>query len=147
MATFVIPYADFSGENSSARFNVDDAIADLTLTALFAATNNVTIGAAGQSTLNTQVNKDTGPGGLPADNGAQRELKWLVRYHDAVTLRKYSLEIPCPDTALLAGNTDFMDVTGGAGATFKTDFEAAVEAKITGNAVVLDNAQLVGRKS
>ena len=38
---------------------------------------------------------------LPASKDAQREKKWLVRYHDATNQKKYSAEIPCADLSLL----------------------------------------------
>lgn len=145
MAKLNIPVTDYSNEASAASLPVDDAIADLTITALFTAVDGVIIGNIGQSTLNLSTPKDAGPGGAAANKFAQRELKWLCRYHDATTNKKYTLEIPCADAALLTGNTDFMDLGAGAGAQLKTDFDAAVVAPLTGNATVLDSVQLVGR--
>lgn len=145
MARFNIPVIDYSGERSNAALPVDDAISDVNLTALFSAVDGVVIGNIDQATLNIQTPKDAGPGGNAANKFAQRELKWLCRYHDDTTLEKYTLEIPCADAALLTGNTDFMDLEAGAGLTFKTDFDTHCIAPRTGNEVVLDSVQLVGR--
>jgi len=145
MANFVIPFTDYGGEASSANLPVADAVLDADLTGLFNAVDGVSLCNAGQSVLNIHTNKDTGPGGNSADGFATRKLKWLCRYHDAVTLEKHELEIPCPDMDLLTGNTDFADLSAGAGATFKTEFETSVIAPRTGNAVVLDSVELRGR--
>lgn len=145
MGKLNIPITDYSGETSTAGFPVDDAITDLNITDLFNAVAGVTIGNAGQSTHVVAADKDAGPGGNAASKYAQREMKWLCRYHDATTLKKRTLEIPAAEAQLLTGNTDFMDTAAGAGATFKTAFEAHVKDPDTGNAVVLDSAELVGR--
>ena len=145
MGKLNIPVTDYSNEVSAAALPVDDAIADLNITALFTAVDGVVIGNLGQSTLNISTPKDAGPGGAAANKFAQREMKWLCRYHDAVSLKKYTLEIPCADAALLTGNTDFMDLAAGAGLTLKADWDANVIAPLTGNATVLDSIQLVGR--
>ncbi len=146
MAKLNIPINDHGGETSSAGMPVDDAITDLDVTGLFQAVDGVVIGNIDQSTLNISTKKDAGPGGKASNAFAQRELKWLCRYHDAVTLDKYQLEVPCPDLQLLGANTDFMDLSAGAGQTFKTAFDLSVIAPRTGNAVVLDEAEAVGRK-
>lgn len=145
MATLNIPFRDYSKENSSVTLPVSDAITDLQITSLFDATVAMSIGAAGQSTLNVSTPKDAGPGGNPANKFAQREMKWLCRYHDSVTLKPYTLEIPAADAGLLTGNTDFADLSAGAGLTFKTEFQVSVRASLTGNTVILDSAELVGR--
>lgn len=146
MAIFNIPVTDYSNENSSVSLPVADAVLDADLTALFNAVDGICLGNLGQSTLNIATPKDAGPGGNSPDKFAHRHQKWLVRYHDAVTLEKHTLEIPCPENSLLTANTDFADLDAGAGATFKADFEANVISPRTGNAVILDSVQLVGRK-
>lgn len=145
MATLVIPVTDYSKESSTITFPVADAITDLQITSLFNAADGMSLGSFGQSKLNTSVSKDAGPGGFPANKFAQREMKWLCRYHDGTTLKEYSLEIPAGDAALLTNNTDFADLAAGAGLTFKTEFEVSIRASLTGNTVILDSAELVGR--
>jgi hypothetical protein len=76
---------------------------------------------------------------------AQREAKWLVRYHDTTTGKKGIVEIPTADFSLLSANSDYMNVApASAGAAFVTAFEAFVLSE-AGNAVAFDFAKLVGR--
>lgn len=147
MTSYVhIPYTDHSKELSTAKFPVADAISDVNITALFGAVEAITIGNSQQVELRLAVDKDVGVGGFPAEKSAQREMKWLCRYHDATTLKKYTLEIPTPDFADTGANSDFMDLLAGDGAAFVVQFELFVIATLTGNATILDSAELVGRK-
>lgn len=145
MANFNIPVRDYGNESSTISLPVADAVTDLALTDLFNAVDGVSIGNFGQATLNTAVDKDAGPGGASADEFATRKLKYLCRAHDATNLKKFTRELPCPDMSLLTGNTDFADLSAGAGAAFKADWDANVLSP-DGNASVLDSVQLVGRK-
>lgn len=91
----------------------------------------------------------TGPQ-TPADSVlAQRENKWLLRYHDAVTYQKFQVSVGTADlTALPATNTEFLDLTAGDGLALKTAFEAVVVSPAdAANSVVLDSVQFVGRNS
>lgn len=84
----------------------------------------------------------------PASQGAQREKKWLVRYHDTVTNKKYQLEIPTADEigVALLPNSDFADLTVTPMSTFVTAFNAfARNPDNDANAVVIDSVQFVGR--
>lgn len=146
MAKLSIPIIDHANKVSTAKIPVDDAITDLNITAVFDAVDGMTIGNLGQSTLDTEVPKDAGPGGTPANPEAQREYKWLCFYHDAVTLAEYQLEVPCSDLDLLAAGTEVLNLAdAGAGQAFKTQFDALVVAPLTGNAVVLDKVESIGR--
>jgi hypothetical protein len=91
-------------------------------------------------------NADSPAATPPADQTAQRELRWLVQYHDNSTLKKYKAEIPCPDMAVLddndrahaeIGDGDVVDA-------FVTAFEAGVISD-AGNAITVDEITLVGR--
>jgi hypothetical protein len=147
MGKLNMPITDHGGDVSTAGFPIADGETALNITALFDAVDGVTIGNLGQSVHVIASDADAGPGGNAASKYAQREMKWLCRYHDAVTLKKRTLEIPCAEAQLLATNTDFMDLAdAGAGAAFKTAFDTHVKDPDTGNAVVLDSAELVGRK-
>lgn len=84
---------------------------------------------------------------LPADANAQRETKWLVRYFDTVTNKKYTFEIP---TALLTGqlvaNTGIADLTTTEMAAFVTAFEAIARCPDSDvNAVEISQIIHVGR--
>ena len=144
MGQVKIPIKDYSNETSTVSVYTDDAVLDADITSLFNAVDGVSIGTLVKSTLVIRADKDTGSTALPADSAAQRELKWSVAYTDNVTGKSYRHEIPCADTSLLAGNTDQMDVTAGAGLTYKTQFESTARSELD-NAVTLNAVTLVGR--
>lgn len=83
-----------------------------------------------------------GPASTPQ---SQREKKWLLRYHDATTGKKYVVSVPCAKLSLLATNSEFMDTTLTEWTNLKTNFEAVVYSPDDSNLVVLDSAQFVGR--
>lgn len=80
---------------------------------------------------------------------AQRENKWLCRYHGATTFKKFRVSIPTADLTLLpATNTEFLDLTAGAPLAFKTAFEDIITSPDDGaEAVILDSVQFVGRNT
>lgn len=79
---------------------------------------------------------------------AQRENKWLVRFHDATTFQKSSVSIGTADLAELAGNSEFLVITAGNGLAFKTAFEAVVVSPFdSSHSVVVDSVQFVGRNT
>lgn len=81
----------------------------------------------------------------PEEQGAQRELKWLVLMHDAVNNKKLRIQIPCADTSLLDDeNRQQMDMDAVEWTALKAAIEAYAESPY-GNAVVVDKAILVGR--
>lgn len=84
---------------------------------------------------------------LPSDQAAQRELKWLVAYHDTTSLKRYSVEIGCADTDQLDPNDRAHAEIGDAGLVdaFITAFEAVAKSP-TGGACVVDEITLVGRR-
>lgn len=77
---------------------------------------------------------------------AQVESKWLVRYRDTVDATQDIMrrEIACPDLTLLQPNTDYLNLTAGAGLAFRTAFEALVVSP-GGNPVEVVDVQFVGR--
>jgi len=78
---------------------------------------------------------------------AQRENKWLVRYHDTGGT-KFTLEIPTADLSLLDTGTEFLDLAGTEAAAFKTAFEAVVKSPDDPTlTVTLDSIQFVGRRN
>jgi hypothetical protein len=95
-----------------------------------------------RETMAASVIQGTGPS---ADPYAQRENKWLCRYHDSVNDDKYTFEIPCADLTLLGTNSEMIDETNAAWTDLKAAFEAVVKSPNNDNAVVLDSAQFVGR--
>lgn len=86
---------------------------------------------------------------IPAtDPLAQRENKWLCRYHDATTFQKYQVSIGTADLSKHMDNSEFVDLTTGAGAAVKTAFEALIVSPADAtHSVILDSMQFVGRNS
>lgn len=83
----------------------------------------------------------------PNDAEAQRELKYLVSYHDTTSLARFSLEIPCADTDVLDPDDRKHANIGDAG-----DVDAWVAAfqdlclTPDGGVPVVDEITLVGRR-
>lgn len=79
---------------------------------------------------------------------AQRENKWLMRYHDATTFQKFQVSIGTADLTLVSGNTEFLDLTADEGLALKTAFEAVVVSPADStHATILDSVQFVGRNT
>lgn len=144
MPDFSIPVIDYANKTSVISLPVASGILDADLTTVFSAVDAMTIGNIDQSTLDESIPKDAGPGGAAASKNAQRELKWLVALHDAVTLETMEFTVPCADANLISGNTANMDLGAGAGLAFKTAVDAHCHNPKTGNAVVVDSVRLIG---
>lgn len=86
---------------------------------------------------------------IPASSPlAQRENKWLLRYHDATSFQKASVSIGTADLTELTGNSEFLVLTSGNGAALKTAFEAVVVSPYDStHSVILDSVQFVGRNT
>jgi hypothetical protein len=80
------------------------------------------------------------------DPTAQRENKWLVRYHDT-SGRKFRVELPTANLTLLDTGSEFLDLTGTEAAAFKTAFEAVAKSPDDQSTVVVDSIQFVGRRT
>jgi len=80
---------------------------------------------------------------------AQRENKWLFRYHDAVVITdKARASIGTADLTFVVNHTEYMDITQDEGLALKIAFEAVVKSPYNGaNGVVLDSVQFVGRNT
>jgi len=79
---------------------------------------------------------------------AQRENKWLVRYHDTAGTR-FTVEIPTADLSLLDTGTEFLNLAdGGPIAAFVTAFEAYAKSPDDPTlTVTVDSIQFVGRRN
>lgn len=84
--------------------------------------------------------------GIVTEPLAQRENKWLCRYHDNAGT-KFRLELPCAKLSLLDTGTEFLDLAGTEAAAFKSAFEAYVVSPQDSSACVLDSMQFVGRQA
>lgn len=144
---------DYSNEKSTHRF----AITTLTAANLVAQQSLMTdlgLAIAAITLCNiaknlTIVSDSNTAASVPSDPDAQREKKWLVRYHGNTTNKKFTSEIGGADLSLLATapQSDFMDTA----ATEYTDFKAAFEAIVKspdndGETTVVDSLEYVGRR-
>jgi len=83
-----------------------------------------------------------------SDAHAQRENKFLMRYHSATLGQKFQASVPTADLDQLMTNSEFVDLTAGTGLALKTAFEAIVQSpNDAAEAVVLDSVQFVGRNT
>jgi len=83
-----------------------------------------------------------------ASSLAQRENKFLLRYHGTTLNQKFQASIGTADLTQLMPNSEFIDLTAGAGAALKSAFEAIVKSPDdSAEAVVLDSVQFVGRNT
>lgn len=146
---FNITYADYDGEKANAGVNVlalsaANYDAQETLRTAFVAAIEAMV--LGELQKTEYGNRSLQSLDKAADPAAQRELKWLVQYHDATSLRRYSMEIPCADTDQLDPEDRANAEIGDAGIVdaFITAFEAYVLSPV-GNAVEVDEITLVGR--
>lgn len=143
-------FRDYSNEPSTFRVPITTLppsgfVAELTLIdTLEAAVNAVTMGGQQKEEIVAQVGVISAV--LPTDPNAQREKKWLVRYHDAVTNSKFQSEIPIADLSHLAPMSDFMDTTDVVFTDLKAAWEAIVRSPDDNNLTVLDSLQFVGRR-
>lgn len=152
---FNLSWKDYSKEMSSVSWRVTEITAanQVATVALLA-----TLQTAAQSLSLANLNKaDTtldrnSVSTLPSSNPlAQRESKWLLRYHDAVTFKVYRSEIPAADLigtdGNLLANSDEADIASAEWSSFINAFNAVVKAPDTGNSVLFDDAKYVGRST
>ncbi len=142
-------FRDYSNETSHYRLWIttitpgNQAAVSGQVTTLETAIAALTLG--NQQIVETVLSKTIVTSALPASKDAQREKKWLLTYHDA-NGGKFRTEIPCSDLSLLAPNSDFIDKTLATWTNLKTAFEAVVVSPDDASAVVLDNAEFVGKR-
>lgn len=91
-------------------------------------------------------NEIVGPKTPASAKTAQRERKWLVRYHAATGGDPFTMELPCADLAALdPNNRGFAEIgDGGVVDAFVSAFEAFVKTESGGN-VLVDSIAHVGR--
>lgn len=150
MGKAVVRFHDYDGEPSSVTFPAVDLTAanfDAQVAAL-ASLRTALEGIAVDLQTGHFIGNDyvivEGSAARASSPLAQRENKWLVRYHDSSGA--YRLTIPCADlTVLDPDNRGFMDLQGTEGAAFVSAFEAYVNHG--GGAVTVDSVQFVGRNT
>lgn len=84
--------------------------------------------------------------GIAGSTLAQRENKWLFRYHDTVTNQKFQASIGTADLTLLPSGSEFLDLSVNPGLALKTAFQNLVKSPADSTrSVILDSIQFVGR--
>jgi len=139
-----LTYRDFSDETANMSIYTADAVdisgvLPATVQNLVDAINGLANGTLDKLQSSTVAKRNATGNGT-----GKREWKILAFYRDAVTFRDYVVTIPCSRDLATMPNTDLVDITAGAGLTFKTAFEALARS-IDGNAVVLNKLQITGR--
>jgi hypothetical protein len=143
-------YLDFSNEKSAVGVPVTTLTAGnftaemANLVTLSAALAAVTLGNLVGFTV--EAERLVNLGIAPVNVNAQREKKWLVRYHDATTLTKYTAEIPCADLSILLAASDFADPASGPFVALKAAWETVVRSPDDNNLTIFDSMQFVGRR-
>jgi len=112
---------------------------------LYAAALDITLGSQAASNILAVSSQSAVVNTNPL---AQRENKWLVRYHDSGNTR-FTLEIPTADLSLLDTGTEFLNLAdAGPIAAFVTAFEAVVKSPDDpALTTTIDSIQFVGRRS
>ena len=136
--TITLPVITITAANLTAQVALHDT--------LIAALEGISIGNPVKRELTaSRAVLGSGPS---SDDLAQRENKYLLRYHGATLLEKFQASLGCADLSAHMTNSEFVDLTGGAGATLKSAFEAVVRSPgDAAEAVVLDSVQFVGRNT
>jgi len=151
--TYSRTYRDFSGELSAATASLPpitaiDIAGTLVLIGLYeTALDGIVLGQAAKSEI--VMDRTVISAARPTNAVAQRESKWLVRYHGIVNNKKATMEIPCADltlTGILIPGTDLMDLTQTQAAAWKDAFEnMAVFPETDTEGVLVDEVVFVGR--
>jgi hypothetical protein len=150
-AHHTITYRDYNGELSTVKFAttpidggaVDWDTEEAKRTAMETAIGNITLGLLAKDAF---VQQNIVSLLSSANQLAQREKKWLVQYHDTLTLKAYTMEIPCADLAQLdpndRANANIGD--GGVVDAFVSAFQSNVVTP-DGNSPIVDEITFVGR--
>jgi len=142
---------DYDGETTTfrvraAQLNAGNIAAQITLQSnLGTAINDMVLGALNRITYGNEVDTPVIASDEPT---AQRELKWLIQYHDETTGEKLTAELGTANPARLDPNARSQAEIGDGAEVdaFVTAFEAYVLSD-AGNAVVVDRIVLVGRNT
>lgn len=149
---------DYNGERSTVVFGLPDLTA-LNVGAVLPqigtleeALDNITNGVTVETVLTFERNRQGTGKATATSKEAQREKKWLIRYHDRSTFRAFTLEIPTADLTYLPDNhKDEINLSVGSSErtgvwnAFADAFEAVVDTS-DGNDAVIDSAEYVGSR-
>lgn len=136
VSSFQVGVAALTSANFTAQETAMDALRD--------AAAAITLGNTSQTVYANVDKLSITPA---SDQTAQRELKWLVSYHDTTSLNRFSCELPTADPDQLDPNDRAHAEIGDGGLVdaFVAAFEAVVKSP-DGGSVVVDEITLVGRR-
>jgi hypothetical protein len=147
---FHMQFLDYSVESSGVKLPITTLTAAnfVAETALIAALETAIDGVSMCNLVGTDTIavRQRNLNGASTNRDAQREKKWLARYHDFVTNKKYRVEIPCADLSILAPASDFADTANAAFIALKTAWELVVRSPDDNNLTILDSLEFVGRE-
>jgi len=137
-STISLPVTTLSAANYAAQSAL--------IAALVTALEGITIGNPAKS--ETVILREIISAAPASDPLAQRENKFLLRYHGTTLNQKFQASIGTADLTQLMTNSEFIDLSAGAGAALKSAFEAVVKSpNDAAESVVLDSVQFVGRNT
>lgn len=142
-------WRDYGGEPSNlglwvTTLTAANIVAQTTLiNALLTALDAVTFGE--QQTQTIKLSKTVISSALPVSPFAQRENKWLLRYHADTSQEKFVASVPCANLTLLLPNSEFADMSATEFGALKTAWENIVRDPNNNELTILDSAQFVGR--
>jgi hypothetical protein len=83
-----------------------------------------------------------------SDPQAQRETKWLIRYHGTTLNEKFQVTLGTADLDQLTDGSEFLDLSGGTGAALVAAWAAIVKSPgDAAEATAIDSVQFVGRNT
>lgn len=145
MTDFTVATLDRLSKRTSMTIGVNDAATNPQLQAIVDAVDGIILGSAASGTKTVPTVIDAGSSAAPADTGANRLNKWLLRFQDSTNGKIFTHEIGCADnTQLPSPTSDFLDLTAGTGLALKTAVDAVYRSPY-GNAGVLVSVQQVSR--
>lgn len=136
--TSQIPVVTLSAANVVAQLAAQEAFR--------VALDDIVIGVMRQT--ETVFTRNLLSAGAAASPLAQRENKWLFRYHGNSTFKNYTISFGTADLTLLEDNSEYLSLLADEGLAVKTAFEAIARSpNDSGETVTLDSVQFVGRNT
>lgn len=136
--TISVPVITLTAANLTAQLALHDA--------LIAALDDITLGVEAKE--ETTLIRSAISAAAASSSLAQRENKYLLRYHGNTLQEKFQVSVGTADLTKLMPNSEFIDLTASEGLALKTAFEAVVRSPGDGaETVTLDSVQFVGRNT
>lgn len=150
---YMVKQWDYSQEGTTVAFYTDVAnagnIAAITAlnAALLTAIQDLTLGNVAQETFVATI--DDNGANYPSDVNAQRERKWKLNMVDSVTGEKVTATIGCADLSggHLQAGSDLANMAHADWVALKAAIDGNYNNPETGNSLILQSAQKVGRNT